>query len=111
LWKTADVGSVFHFSGALDGFGNPLVSARHWCRKYRPDLGVWHSVGIDGVLHVRFTRVGEAPPIPWTAARRRSLPNRASKASDGANFRRAATRARGGEPVVRRYDGDGLTGR
>jgi hypothetical protein len=22
LWKTADVGSVFHFSGALDGFGS-----------------------------------------------------------------------------------------
>ena len=40
LWKTADVGSVFRFSGALDGFGNPLASARHWCRKYRPDLGV-----------------------------------------------------------------------
>ena len=56
LWKTADVGSVFRFSGALDGFGNPLASAQHWCRKYRPDLGVWHSVGVDGVLHVRFTK-------------------------------------------------------
>jgi hypothetical protein len=56
LWKTADVGSVFRFSGALDGFGNPLASAQHWCRKYRPDLGVRHSVGVDGVLHVRFTK-------------------------------------------------------
>ena len=28
LWKTADVGSVFRFSGALDGFANPLASAR-----------------------------------------------------------------------------------
>ena len=44
LWKTADVGSVFCFSGALDGFGNPLASARHWCRKYRPDLAVGQSV-------------------------------------------------------------------
>ena len=76
LWKTADVGSLFCFSGALDGFGHPLASAQHWCRKYRPDLDVSHSLSVDGVLQVRFTK---AEPD--------------------------------GEPVVRRYDGDGLTGR
>jgi hypothetical protein len=76
LWKTADLGSVFRFSGALDGFANPLASARYWCRKYRPDLEVLHSWGVDGVLQVRFTK---AEPD--------------------------------GEPVIRRYDGDGLTGR
>ena len=116
LWKTADVGSVFHFSGALDGFGSPLASARHWCQKYRPDLGVWHSVGSDGVLHVRFTKAKEAPPIAWTSgkARPRSPPKSGSKASNGAyHFRRAAAREseHDDEPVVRRYDGDGLTGR
>jgi hypothetical protein len=43
LWKTADVGSVFRFSGALDGFANPQASAQYWCRKYRPDgtLTLW----------------------------------------------------------------------
>lgn len=56
LWKTADAGSVFRFSGALDGFGNPLASAQSWCRKYRPDLRVSHSVSVDGVLQVRFTK-------------------------------------------------------
>ena len=76
LWKTADVGSVFRFSGALDGFANPLASARYWCRKYRPDLEVSHSWGVDGVLQVRFTKAEHD-----------------------------------GEPVIRRYDGDGLTGR
>jgi hypothetical protein len=74
LWKTADVGSVFRFSGVLDGFSHPLASAQYWCRKYRPDLEVSHSLSVDGVLQVRFT-----------------------KADD--------------ESVVRRYDGDGLTGR
>jgi hypothetical protein len=76
LWKTADVGSVFRFSGALDGFGNPLASAQYWCRKYRPDLEVSHSVSANGVLQVRFIKAGHDD-----------------------------------EPVVRRYDGDGLTGR
>ena len=76
LWKTADVGSVFRFSGALDGFGHPLASAQYWCRKYRPDLEVSHSLSVDGVLQVRFTKAEHD-----------------------------------GEPVVRRYDGDGLTGR
>jgi hypothetical protein len=76
LWKTAGVGSVFRFSGALDGFGNPLASAQHWCRRYRPDLRVSHSVSIDGVLQVRFIKAEHDD-----------------------------------EPVVRRYDGDGLTGR
>jgi DNA-binding transcriptional LysR family regulator len=50
LWKTADVGSVFRFSGARDGFSRPLASAQYWCRKYRPDLEVSHSVSVDGVL-------------------------------------------------------------
>jgi hypothetical protein len=76
LWKTADVGSVFRFSGALDGFARPLASARYWCWKYRPDLEVSHSRSVDGVLEVRFTKAEH-----------------------------------GDEPVVRRYDGDGLTGR
>jgi hypothetical protein len=76
LWKTADVGSVFRFSGALDGFANPLASARSWRRRNRSDLKVSHSVSLDGVLHVKFT-----------------------KAEDD------------GDPVIRRYDGDGLTGR
>ena len=76
LWKTADVGSVFRFSGALDGFANPLASAQYWCRKYRPDLEVSHSLSVDGVLQVRFTKAEHDD-----------------------------------EPVVRRYDGDGLTGR
>jgi hypothetical protein len=76
LWETADVGSVFRFSGALDGFGNPLMSAQYWCRKYRPDLAVSHSVSVDGVLQVRFSKA-----------------------------------VHDDEPVVRRYDGDGLTGR
>jgi hypothetical protein len=72
----ADAGSVFRFSGALDGFSNPLASAQSWCKKYRPDLRVSHSVSADGVLQVRLTKAGHD-----------------------------------GEPVVRRYDGDGLTGR
>jgi hypothetical protein len=116
LWKTADVGSVFRFSGALDGFGDPLASAMHWCRKYRPDLGVWHSVGVDGVLHVRFTKADEAPPIARTSGKAglRPPPKPARNASNGAyHYRRAAARERehDGEPLVRRYDGDGLTGR
>ena len=76
LWKTADVGSVFRFSGALDGFANPLASARSWRRRNRPDLKVSHSVSVDGVLQVRFTNAEDD-----------------------------------GDPVIRRYDGDGLTGR
>ena len=60
---------MFRFSGALDGFSNPLASARHWCRKYRPDLGVWQSVGVDGVLQVRFTKADKAPPIAGVSAR------------------------------------------
>ena len=76
LWKTADVGSVFHFTGARDGFIRPLASAQYWCRKYRPDLGVSHSLSVDGVLQVRFSKAEHYD-----------------------------------EPVVRRYDGDGLTGR
>jgi hypothetical protein len=76
LWKTADVGSVFRFSGALDGFANPLASARSWRRRNRSDLKVSHSVSLDGVVQVKFT-----------------------KAEDD------------GDPVIRRYDGDGLTGR
>ena len=76
LWKTADVGSVFRFSGALDGFADPLASAKYWCRKYRPDLEVSHSMSADGVLQVRFTKAEHDD-----------------------------------EPVIRRYDGDGLTGR
>jgi len=76
LWKTADVGSVFRFSGALDGFANPLASARSWRRRNRPDLEVSHSVSVDGVLQVKFTKAEHD-----------------------------------GEPVIRRYDGDGLTGR
>jgi hypothetical protein len=76
LWKTADVGSVFRFTGALDGFSHPLASAQYWCRKYRPDLEVSHSLSVDGVLQVSFTKA-----------------------------------ERDDEPVVRRYDGDGLTGR
>jgi hypothetical protein len=76
LWKTADVGSVFRFSGALDGFANPLASARYWCWKYRPDLEVSHSRSVDGVLQIRFTKAEHDD-----------------------------------EPLVRRYDGDGLTGR
>jgi hypothetical protein len=75
LWRTADAGSVFCFSGALDGFGNPLASAQYWCRRYRPDLAA-HSLSVGGVLQVRFTKAEHD-----------------------------------GEPVVRRYDGDGLTGR
>jgi hypothetical protein len=75
LWKTADAGSVFCFSGALDGFGHPLASAQYWCRKYRPDLEA-HSLSADGLLQVRFTKAEHY----------------------------------GGEPVVRRYVGDGLTG-
>ena len=76
LWKTADVGSVFLFSGALDGFANPLASARSWRRRNRPDLEVSHSVSVDGVLQVKFTKAEHDD-----------------------------------EPVIRRYDGDGLTGR
>jgi hypothetical protein len=76
LWKTAGVGSVFRFSGALDGFADPLASARHWCRKHRPDLEVSHSMSVDGVLQVRFIKAEHDD-----------------------------------EPVIRRYDGDGLTGR
>jgi hypothetical protein len=64
LWKTADEGSVFRFSGALDGFANPLASARYWCRKYRPDLEVSHSMSVDGVLQVRFTKAeGDGEPV------------------------------------------------
>jgi hypothetical protein len=76
LWKTADVGSVFRFSGAQDGFANPLASAQYWCRKHRPGLEVAHSMSVDGVLQVRFIKAEHDD-----------------------------------EPVVRRYDGDGLTGR
>ena len=76
LWKTADVGSMFRFSGARDGFGHPLASAQHWCRKYRPDLEVSHSLSANGVLQIQFTKAEHD-----------------------------------GKPVVRRYDGDGLTGR
>jgi hypothetical protein len=76
LWKMVDAGSVFRFSGALDGFANPLVSAQNWCRKYRPDLEVSHSVSVDGVMQIRFSKAEHDD-----------------------------------EPVVRRYAGDGLTGR
>ena len=76
LWKTADVGSVFRFSGALDGFANPLASARSWRRRNRPDLKVSHSVSVDGVLQIKFTKAEHDD-----------------------------------EPVIRRYSGDGLTGR
>jgi hypothetical protein len=76
LWKMVDAGSVFRFGGALDGFANPLVSAQNWCRKYRPDLEVSHSVSVDGVMQIRFSKAEHDD-----------------------------------EPVVRRYAGDGMTGR